>query len=705
MPYGPFLYPGSTTYPGSAVYPGQGEFEVSKPELNCLIAFDDVSDVAGWIDVSDRVRSFKTSRGRETELQEIDAGTADIVFDNRDRFFMPGVSTPLYPSSSTYPGSETFPGGGSARPMNRLWLRELFNGQTYTLFYGYAENYDFNWIVGSQDEVAVGHFVDEFKVLALDQLPAMSPDSAASYSEVVAFDRPSLYFPCDDATGTNKVEGAVVEPTSVNAFQGSLLWRYGDPGKFTYIAPVRRQLAFTGAALIPGAASVVTNYGTGPIVGDMSKTGNFAVSVSQSALANGTTAAASETADGDVSGSAQFAIEFWLNIAAAPSGSSLTMISSPSDTTPSPKWWIDVTTGGVLDCKVKNSGGTTTTVSSAALTVGNWYHVVWTLESGTAKLYLNGSLANSAAHSGTFAATLSTAGGTTWGLGGGFSAVLKLSNIAFYQTALASDRVLAHYTAGVSRGFIEQRSDVRIGAILDASGSNAARSLRVGQRNITPAFQHGQAPLDEIRNALGAEAGDAMFFASGVVEPASPFAVSPGLVFLDASHRSAAPWNQVQMLFSEGDQDEAARDPYYPHHYRNLVVDYSDGFLYNEVSVTREGGLTQTVADATSQDRFYARPLALSGLKVVNDTEANKIAVAYLAKYKAPMERVTSLQADTSNATTALALLKRELGDRVRVRHNLPAGGQLDQVVFIQRIEVTGTPGHPLQFQFSVSPL
>jgi hypothetical protein len=165
---GPAIYPGTDTFPGTDVYPGQGNF----PHLWALISYSDAADTSPvWTDVTDKVKSFSIRRGRSSELEEVDAGTCQLVLDNRDRDFDPTVS--------------------SIRPLSRVWLQEQFSGETQSLFYGYVEAVDNQWPDGGVgDAVAELSCVDEFKVLALDKLPTMNPPRD-TYSDLVASDQPS----------------------------------------------------------------------------------------------------------------------------------------------------------------------------------------------------------------------------------------------------------------------------------------------------------------------------------------------------------------------------------------------------------------------------------------------------------------------------------------------------------------------------------
>src|SRR3954452_25507376 len=100
---GTALFPSAATFPDTTVYPGQGNL----PMVRCRLSFDDVSDATpNWTEVSNAAfRSFSTSRGRDTEQSQFDAGSASVVLDNRDRAYDPFNNIAI-------------------KPMNRIWLYE-----------------------------------------------------------------------------------------------------------------------------------------------------------------------------------------------------------------------------------------------------------------------------------------------------------------------------------------------------------------------------------------------------------------------------------------------------------------------------------------------------------------------------------------------------------------------------------------------------
>lgn len=114
-----------------------------------------------FFDITDRVKSIGTSRGKNQALDKIDSGLASIVFDNSDRFFDP-----------TYPNSEFF-----RFLIPRREVRVTAND--YPVFIGFIEDLDFNYSPGNISTVKVD-VADGFSTLANAELPELTP--AVEYS-------------------------------------------------------------------------------------------------------------------------------------------------------------------------------------------------------------------------------------------------------------------------------------------------------------------------------------------------------------------------------------------------------------------------------------------------------------------------------------------------------------------------------------------
>lgn len=96
------------------------------PTIAVAIAFTtNPASTPSWTDVTTYVAGFTYNRGRSHELENVQAGTASVMLDNRDRRF-----DPTYASSPYSP---------NVRPMRRLRIQAVWSAVTYDLFHGYIE--------------------------------------------------------------------------------------------------------------------------------------------------------------------------------------------------------------------------------------------------------------------------------------------------------------------------------------------------------------------------------------------------------------------------------------------------------------------------------------------------------------------------------------------------------------------------------------
>jgi hypothetical protein len=98
------------------------------PTIQLQISFGSNPTVApSWTDVSDYVRGWSLKRGRQHELDQVQAGTLSVRLDNRDRRFDPtNVSGPYY---------------GDLKVARKVQLSATFGSATYILYTGFIERY------------------------------------------------------------------------------------------------------------------------------------------------------------------------------------------------------------------------------------------------------------------------------------------------------------------------------------------------------------------------------------------------------------------------------------------------------------------------------------------------------------------------------------------------------------------------------------
>jgi hypothetical protein len=138
------------------------------------LSFEDPGDPPMWIDQSGYLRQFSIKRGRSTELDRTEAGTAAVRLDNRDRRFDPtNAAGPYWPhvvptrqlrlSVEIDSEEESFTAG-----VSQMGDGSVLGGgiQRFALYTGYVESWGPN--LGQTDQMTVDvTVVDAFKVFGL----------------------------------------------------------------------------------------------------------------------------------------------------------------------------------------------------------------------------------------------------------------------------------------------------------------------------------------------------------------------------------------------------------------------------------------------------------------------------------------------------------------------------------------------------------
>jgi hypothetical protein len=131
------------------------------PQIIVEIAFaSNPLDPPVWTNVSAFVRACAIRRGRQRDLDRVEAGTATVTLDNRDRRFDPTNSASPYAPNIV--------------PMRRLRISAVWQTVTYRLFTGFIEAWQQRWPEG-RDAVVEVSCADAFKFLNLYQVSTLSP--------------------------------------------------------------------------------------------------------------------------------------------------------------------------------------------------------------------------------------------------------------------------------------------------------------------------------------------------------------------------------------------------------------------------------------------------------------------------------------------------------------------------------------------------
>jgi hypothetical protein len=225
-------------------------------------------------------------------------------------------------------------------------------------------------------------------------------------------------------------------------------------------------------------------------------------------------------------------------------------------------------------------------------------------------------------------------------------------------TVEAFDGFMVLALAELNTTYVQQQSGVRIGAVLDSIGWPAAdRAIDSGQTAIQAVTLTGTKALDHLQAVAQAENGRLFMDGAGKV------------TFLERHSIYRAPYSVSQGTFG----DSTGELPY-----RNIEIAYDDTQIWNDVRVTRVGGVEQTANDATSQSRYFVRTLRRTGLLISDDNEVDDAATWLKDRYKDPVLRATSLVLAPQRVDTLWPyVLGTDFGERITVNRRPPGGGTI----------------------------
>jgi len=129
--------------------------------------------------------------------------------------------------------------------------------------------------------------------------------------------------------------------------------------------------------------------------------------------------------------------------------------------------------------------------------------------------------------------------------------------------------------------------------------------------------------------------------------------------------------------------------------YFDIVPAYDDEQIFNNIRVTRAGGVEQVATDAASVAKYLTQTYTPSSeLFMQSDPDALNYAQYVLAQAKSAEYRFDALVIDATIDPANLfpQVLGRRLGDRITVRRRPPGGGLIERDVFIVGVSHDATP-------------
>lgn len=323
----------------------------------------------------------------------------------------------------------------------------------------------------------------------------------------------------------------------------------------------------------------------------------------------------------------------------------------------------------VVDGPLRRSG-------SNSITIGQTYHLVVEFIAGAVAptIYLN---AVSVGTTSTWSANPN--GRVGWLLGSNIAGDSNsffngvMDDVAFYPSLLSGARVTAHYNAG-TYPWAGLDTGTVISNVLDMAGWPAAdRSIETGQSTVSSVNTAGRSALDVIKDIERTEQGRFFIGPDGVA------------TFYNRHHTLLSTVSTaVQTTFG----DAVGERPYV-----ELVPDYGDTFIRNQVSASRVGGAIYTFSDAVSGGQYGTFTDTVTGLLNSSDSEIRDLANWRLSHYAQPQFRFTSLTVNPLvEPSTLMAVIRdRKLCDRVNVKRRpgplgAPVGAPISIDVLIEGI-------------------
>tara|TARA_A100001234_G_scaffold26321_1_gene20551 strand:- start:9864 stop:11111 length:1248 start_codon:yes stop_codon:yes gene_type:complete len=217
-------------------------------------------------------------------------------------------------------------------------------------------------------------------------------------------------------------------------------------------------------------------------------------------------------------------------------------------------------------------------------------------------------------------------------------------------------------------GYVDEQelSSARITRLLNAFGWNSTeRDISTGDLQVQAGQSLETNLLTALKDVETAEQGQFFIGADGKV------------VFRDRNYKRANQFTS-QATFGNGVGELPFSD---------VITTLDDSRIINIVSVTRDGGSEQRIANSDSIAEFGAREDSLSGTLNVSDSDALAIAEQRLASFKGTTPRLEGLIVNPlSNTSLWDQVLNRELGDKITIKIPTPANTTMEFDVNIDRI-------------------
>jgi hypothetical protein len=596
-----------------------------------------------WTDVSAYVRNVSTSRGRSSELDTFQTGSASITLSNADRRF-----DPEYTAGPYY---------GALTPLRPVRIRAQYGaGATTNLFFGWIEQWPQTYENPTDATVTITAS-DGFKVLNLLTLPSLwdfqvAADGVTEWFKFDDGDKPTVAF--DSAT--NNIGGTWQELygyTPAGDSAGSLIENSTTPsavfGGLNWINCARSQ----PVVRLPETANKITVEFW--IQTTHATAGDYAI----------------------MGGGRDFGVGMTVN------GAGVGVIR------------------GFFNDPVLGIYPTMTTTTTQ-VNDGRPHHVVMVFDYTISRgIYVDGIYFGGAYE--TYPTFSSSFEGTsdTYKIGwifqpfttaaDNFTSGLKatIDELCVYDgVALSAAQVANHYAIGRGTYGAGQRTDQAISAVLElAEWMTDGTELATGSSTVQSINTQNKTPLAVAQECEAAEQGRLFIDRDGKVRFISRNAFA-----------TSSTYNTSQYTFGDSTGELG---------YTSLQFEFNDRLIFNRSVVGRKDGATAIFNDTTSQGEYFIRTSDVTDLIVNTDQQIVDIANARLSAYAQPKLRVEQLTFTPRQSPVALypVAIGVEIGTRITVnRRPQGVGSLISKQVIVEGISHTITPDG-WETTFTLSPV
>jgi hypothetical protein len=606
------------------------------PDLRAYVDFTNpgASPSTTWTDITGYCHRLgdgllaHIERGRNYERAQTDSGILNLTLDNSKGAFDPeNTSSPFYPN---------------VKSTRKIKIEATWLGVTYGLFHGRVEEWPRIW-------KAAGYW-GEVGLTARGIFASLSSVTLqAAWVNAAVLDGAQAIYRLNDPSGS-------VSAANSSPFQQNY-------GLIKFTAPTTNASSFTFGS----------TPGTGNLAGDPTN----ALDLVPQPIANAAAGYYLEVANAAAGNSELFfptatawSFEIWFRIPTTviPYVGYLMSQSSGNVTsgTAQATIYIDAITHQLI--AVFQDGG----AGGQVMTVGgipfdqDWHQVVVTfdpaLAGGTLTLYFDGVQPVSggvAAPTGTIVyiappkgQALGTLLDTPSSIGGFGCFPGSLKNAAWYTSALTAAQALQHFHAG--QGFVGDDTGARIARILNYA-PYALQSLDVGNSILGRMNIENVNVVQAIQDANNTEVGTLIEKVDGYI----------GF----KNRQSRNPTNVDATTMGDQPGQTAYQD--------DLVMQQDPAYIFTDIVVARDTGITVTTVDTSAELDFFPRTLSLNS-KDNTDAQAIYLSQYLLGQYKVGRTRIPVLTIVPSSHPAYFPLaLSIDIGTKVGVvRTNTTPGAQ-----------------------------